>query len=226
MTSSLIDIFEEVRPADLLPILLRYHALQYHTGIKHGHINHIPIPRHTIKSDEQQCITAITYPRLVAQAFKFGLPLLISFPVHVAQAFAYIFGKLASSKLAGREEEAVAQYKVIIGGVGRAISAITVGSLCWKAFSIWCLPGASSHPPLVNIRDSVTEMISRAISLLPIAFQEALNAWAEPCISAMRRTIYHAIHHSSFLGSLINIAGSISFAWLILKIHSRIIDGS
>lgn len=221
---SLIDIFEEVHPGELLQILLRYHALQFHTGIAHTHISHIPSPPLKSKKDSEQNVLTDSIARLMAQSFGLGIPLLISLPVHITQLDAYIFGTIAASRLAGKEEEAVAQYKTIIGGFGRAIGALVAGGLCWKAFKACFLGRANSSASIARSSVWFKVVYDRFTSFLPGDLQTHLCKWTDVCASSLR-AINSAHHDLSLGGYSVNIAGTVIFACLIVALHGRIIDG-
>lgn len=221
---SLVDIFELSRPNELLPTLLRYHALQYHTGIAHEHTTHLPVTAYE-RRNAQRSASPLSIPHLLAQVIKLSSPLLLTLPIHLSQLNAYIFGGVAASILAKREEEAVAQYKVIIGGIGRGIGAFLSGTLCWSVIRS-CSSEMTCYPSvLAVVGGQIKHALYQATSLLPDHLQTRLAAWSTTCVSALGKVVTGTLHVLSTWEKLSGFVASLLFSWLILKAHSWVIDG-
>ncbi|RDB26185.1 Glycerol-3-phosphate O-acyltransferase 1 [Hypsizygus marmoreus] len=100
----------------VIPPLTRYHALLYHTGIKHYILNSLlPTTSSSIPFSKFPRTLLLTLPKTLLGLFLFTPPLLLHIP-------AYITGTLAARCFGGRrDEETKAQYKAVGGGVGFGI---------------------------------------------------------------------------------------------------------
>lgn len=98
--------------ADVKMSLNKYHALLHYSQLTHTSLAALPLsPSPTPTS---------LLPSLLKSLLLLSLRVTLSLPLLLAHAPGYLFGSLAA-RLAGDEEEARAQYKVIFGGLGVAL---------------------------------------------------------------------------------------------------------
>ena len=243
----LVKIFSPTYPnavdlKNLKDVLLRYHALLYHTGLTHPSLVDIPListPSERVSSSSTSPCTEPGTPyqmhlsrtTLLPQTLKLLISLLLTLPLHIPHIPAYVFGSLASSVLAGEEEEGRAQFKVIFGGLGRTIGVYLFSSKfvsfvrkqAWKNACVginrWSeririhpVPWIQSLSPgfLGSLKKSCTPFLGKGKGL--VAALKNLGLWREFEVPGW------------ITGLAGKTFGTILVAWTICSLHRLIID--
>lgn len=214
--------------------LLQYHALLYHTGLRHSDLIHIPYPPsdESKRSSTSQNVLTSNRPVLsylsIFRLFM-GLPFLVgplipSLPTHLAHIPAYVLGAIASRALAGDEEEARAQFKAIFGGFGRAIGTLATG---------WALVRSTTGRSLLQtIANASIEILKTSTGLIHQTLLEALSESSrksvipaiEKCTTFAGTAITTAGQYWFRLGVFGDMVGILGIAYLLSALHSCVID--
>lgn len=152
--------------------------------------------------------------------------MLSSAPVHLVYAPAYILGSFSASILAGKEEEAVAQYKVIFGGLGCVVCSLMAGWRYWQAFASRFLSNTSLKILFIRIADEANGFVIRTTSNMPPRFQISFSGLVDSCKSILKKAVDLITQDRSINGRILNIIGTMAFVWIITRWHLSIIDGS
>ncbi|EJD07789.1 uncharacterized protein FOMMEDRAFT_164667 [Fomitiporia mediterranea MF3/22] len=233
-SKTLVRIFEPPSTTliDLRQSLLDYHALSYHTGLSHAALAHVPFPpppspsSAPIRTSGRTVLTTPSLIKLIAQLPPFLAPALLSLPTHIAHVPAYAFGALSSRLLAGEEEEARAQYKVLIGGAGRVIGTVASGFVLIRSVSGRSLVKTTAKAA-VEMSKSAFGMVGRALSVIfPGCGGAALEEAKENYLSLAEFALEIVKQRWAKLGEFGNVISILGVAWLLCVWHNRVIDAN
>ncbi|KAI5123067.1 hypothetical protein M0805_000501 [Coniferiporia weirii] len=247
VSKSLIEIFDQaVLPdalSELKEILLRYNALQYYVGVTHSSLSHFPLrPTSAFESSKMTNNPHLSRgasdlkpaPRPISLSF-FSLlshlpsvlvPLGISFPTHLAYSPGYVFGTFAARWLAGKDEEARAQFKVVFGGFGSAIGTSAMGMSVWGTLKRMLLLPTVKENFAGKVTEVATRLLQSAISVFPFARQENVMVGWDKCLEIMTAAARMGIKSWANLGRMGDIIGAIGIAFMLSIWHARVIDGN
>ncbi|KAH8110195.1 hypothetical protein DFH11DRAFT_1514696 [Phellopilus nigrolimitatus] len=216
VSQALIEVFKQPSPSralrELKSSLLRYHALQYHTGLDHASLAHIPLSfSSSTAQSECQSLPLSSTLALLAHLPSAIAPLSLSLPAHLAHAPGYALGTFSSRLFAAKEEEARSQFKAIFGGLGCAVGTFAAGLGAWRMLT-----------GMLLTRTLLKCVVPLAVSA--IGKEGAVEDWVNKSMSSMGMAVDYGVKNYAKLGRGGNVIGAFWIAYLLCRWHARVID--